>query len=254
MEISTCQFNDSYFPIMDGVGMSVHNYAHWLNRKYGKTSLVAPKVKGYKDLAEYSVYRFKSVLLPGMNPYRVGLPLIDTTFKRKIKEKHFDLLHAHCPFVSGQLAMKLSEKLDVPLVATFHTKYREDFKRVLNNELMEEFLIKYTLDFYHQADHLWVPNKATGITLKEYGYQGNYEVVQNGTDMEVPEKSKLLKYRQRGLAKVGIDGKKFMMLFVGQLRWEKNVKMIIEALRILNSLDKDFIMVFIGEGYAASGI
>lgn len=254
MEISTCQFNDSYFPIMDGVGMSAHNYAYWLNRKYGKSSLVAPKIKGYKDHAEYKVYRFKSVLLPGMNPYRIGLPLIDTTFKRKIRDKQFDLIHAHCPFVSGQLALKLSEKLTIPLVATFHTKYKEDFRRVVNNNLIEDFLMKYTLDFYQRADYVWVPNKATGVTLREYGYRGNYDIVQNGTDMEVPEKSKLLTYRKKGQALVGIDGKKFMMLFVGQMRWEKNVKLIIDALKILESLDKDFIMVFVGEGYAEGGI
>ena len=64
MKITTCQFNDSYFPIMDGVGMTAHNYAFWLNEKYGKTILVAPKVKGYEDDAAYKVYRFQSVLLP----------------------------------------------------------------------------------------------------------------------------------------------------------------------------------------------
>jgi hypothetical protein len=31
----------------------------------------------------------------------------------------------------------------IPLVATFHTKYREDFRRVLNNELLEEFLMLF---------------------------------------------------------------------------------------------------------------
>ena len=49
MQITTCQFNDSYFPIMDGVGMTAHNYAFWLNEKYGKSMLIAPKVKDYKD-------------------------------------------------------------------------------------------------------------------------------------------------------------------------------------------------------------
>ncbi len=251
MKINSCQFNDSYFPIMDGVGMTAHSYAYWLNEKYGKSMLIAPRVKDYKDNVEYKVHRFKSVLLPGMNPYRVGLPLIDVSFKKKIKKIKFDLLHAHCPFISGQLAAKLSAKLNVPLVATFHTKYREDFKKVINNDLFVDFLLKITLDFYNSADLVWVPNNATGQTLREYGYAGNFEVMPNGTDMVMPDKAKLLKYRKKGLDKIDAGANEFVMLFVGQHRWEKNVRLIIDSMKMLKAAGESFKMVFVGEGYAA---
>lgn len=251
MKIRTCQFNDSYFPIMDGVGITAHNYALWLNEKYGKTVLVAPKVKDYEDDEEYKVFRFKSVLLPGMNPYRVGLPLIDIKFKKKLKKMKFDLIHAHSPFISGQLAMKVARKLRVPLVSTFHSKYREDFKKILNNELFVEFLMNLTLDFYNSANVVWVPNRSTGETLKEYGYHGQYEIMPNGTDMEIPDKSKLIRLRKAGLEFSGADGNEFTLLFVGQHRWEKNVRMIIDALRMMDDQKISFQMIFVGEGYAA---
>ena len=251
MQITTCQFNDSYFPIMDGVGITAHSYAYWLNEKYGRSMLIAPKVNDYKDNVDYKVHRFKSVLLPGMNPYRVGLPLIDVKFKKKIKKIKFDLLHAHCPFISGQLALKLAAKLDVPLVTTFHTKYRDDFKKVINNDLFVDFLVKMTLDFYHAADLVWVPNHATGQTLRDYGYDGTYEVMPNGTDMMIPEKAKLLKYRKKGLDRIDAGPDEFVMLFVGQHRWEKNVRLILDALKMLKASGHAFKMVFVGEGYAA---
>ncbi len=252
MQIKTCQFNDSYFPIMDGVGMTAHNYAYWLNEKYGKTMLVAPKVKGYEDTVDYKVNRFKSVLLPGMNPYRVGLPLIDVKFKRKLKKINFDILHAHCPFISGQVAVKLASKLNVPLVATFHTKYRDDFKKVINNDLFADFLVKLTLDFYNAADLVWVPNNATGLTLREYGYKGNYEVMPNGSDMLIPDQVKLMKYRKKGLDLIDAGNEEFIMLFVGQHRWEKNVRLIIDSMNMLKAAGKAFKMIFVGEGYAAN--
>ena len=251
MQITTGQFNDSYFPIMDGVGMTAHNYAHWLNEKYGKGILVAPRVKDYKDNVNYKVYRFKSVLFPGMHPYRVGLPLIDVTFKKKIKKIGFDLLHAHCPFISGQLAVRLAAKLDIPLVATFHTKYRDDFRKVIDNDMFIEFLLNITLDFYKAADLVLVPNRSTGQTLVDYGYKGAYEVMPNGTDMEVPDKAKKLKYRKKGLQLTGSGSDEFVMLFVGQHRWEKNVRLIIDALGIVRAAGRSFRMVFAGEGYAS---
>jgi 1,2-diacylglycerol 3-alpha-glucosyltransferase len=251
MNITTGQFNDSYFPIMDGVGMTAHNYARWLNEKYGKSMIIAPKVNDYVDHVPYKVYRFKSVLLPGMHPYRVGLPLIDIKFKKKIKKVGFDLVHAHCPFISGQLALNISKKLDVPLVTTFHTKYRDDFKKVINNDLLVDFLVGFTLDFYNSADLVLVPNKATGLTLQEYGFKGSFEIMPNGSDMVVPEKLKLISYRKKGLNLINAGPNEFVMLFVGQHRWEKNIRLIIDALKQVKDKGKAFKMVFVGEGYAA---
>jgi 1,2-diacylglycerol 3-alpha-glucosyltransferase len=251
MNITTGQFNDSYFPIMDGVGMTAHNYARWLNEKYGKSMIIAPKVNDYVDHVPYKVYRFKSVLLPGMHPYRVGLPLIDIKFKKKIKKVGFDLVHAHCPFISGQLALNISKKLDVPLVTTFHTKYRDDFKKVINNDLLVDFLVGFTLDFYNAADLVLVPNKATGLTLQEYGFKGSFEIMPNGSDMVVPDKLKLISYRKKGLNLINAGPNEFVMLFVGQHRWEKNIRLIIDALKQVKDKGKTFKMVFVGEGYAA---
>jgi len=251
MKITTGQFNDSYFPIMDGVGMTAHNYARWLNEKYGKSMIIAPKGGDYEDHVPYKVYRFKSVLLPGMNPYRIGLPQIDIKFKKKIKKVEFDLVHAHCPFISGQLALNISKKLDIPLVTTFHTKYRDDFKKVINNDMVVDFLVNYTLDFYKAADLVLVPNKATGVTLEEYGFKGQYEIMPNGSDMIVPEKLKLINFRKKGLKIIDAGTDEFVMLFVGQHRWEKNIRLIIDSLRQLRHKGKSFKMVFVGEGYAA---
>ena len=250
MKITTGQFNDSYFPIMDGVGMTAHNYAHWLNEKHGQSMVIAPKVKGYKDEVSYNVHRFKSVLLPGMNPYRVGLPLIDVKFKKRLKKVKFDLLHAHCPFISGQFAVKLAKKYNIPLVATFHTKYRDDFKKVINNDMFVEFLMNITLDFYNAADLVWVPNNGTGETLREYGFKGPFEIMPNGTDLLIPEKKQMNRFRKIGRELIGANNQEFVMLFVGQHRWEKNVKMILEALKKLHDEGESFKMVFVGEGYA----
>jgi len=252
MNITTGQFNDSYFPIMDGVGMTAHNYARWLNEKYGISMVVAPKVDKYVDKVSYKVYRFKSVILPGMNPYRVGLPQIDFKFKKNIRKIGFDLVHAHCPFISGHMALKVAANLDIPLVTTFHSKYRDDFKKVINNDHFADFLVKMTLDFYNSADMVWVPNKATGLTLQQYGYKGSYEVMPNGTDMAIPDKFKLISLRKKGLKMIKAGPDEFVMLFVGQHRWEKNLRLIIDALKLVKENGNSFKMVFAGEGYAAA--
>ena len=53
--------------------------------------------------------------------------------------------------------------------------------------------------------------------------------------MMIPEKSKLLKYRNKGLDMIDAGTDEFVMLFVGQHRWEKNVRLIIDSLKFLNA-------------------
>lgn len=250
MNITTGQFNDSYFPIMDGVGLTVHNYALWLNEKYGQSLVIAPRIKDYEDDVPYQVCRFKSILLPGMKPYRVGLPLFDAEFNKEIGKVGFDLIHTHCPFISGQIALKLARRLNVPLVATFHTKYRDDFIKLINNDMVADFLVNFILHFFNSADLVLVPNKATGQTLLDYGFKGAYEVMPNGTDMAIPGKSELTGYRYKGLEMIKARSGEFVMLFVGQHKWEKNIRMIIESLKIVKEAGHSFKMVFVGEGYA----
>jgi len=235
---------------MDGVGMVAHNYAYWLNIKYGKSCLVAPMVKGYSDQVDYKVIRFKSVILPGMHPYRIGLPFIDFEFRENLTKFQFDILHTHCPFISGHLALRLARKHKIPLVTTLHSKYRIDFEKTIGNKALVRFLMKMLVGFYNQADHVWVPNWSTGRTLREYGFTGNFEIMHNGTDIKIPEKSKYQKLRRNGLEAIDAKDDDFILLFVGQHRWEKNLKMIIDSLHIIKSRGETFKMVFVGEGNA----
>jgi glycosyltransferase involved in cell wall biosynthesis len=114
-----------------------------------------------------------------------------------------------------------------------------------------EFMMTLTMDFYNSVDVVWVPNRATGETLKEYGFTGEFEVMPNGTDFDIPEKAKYLKYRNKGLEEIKAKNDDFILLFVGQHRWEKNIRTILDSLKILKEKKESFKMVFAGEGYAA---
>ena len=136
-------------------------------------------------------------------------------------------------------------------MTTFHSKYRDDFKKVVPNDYFVDLLMNMTIDFYNSATQVWVPNRSTGETLKEYGYKGKFEIVPNGTDIDIPDKALYLKLRKKGLNMVGAEDHEFVLLFVGQHRWEKNVRTIIDSLRIIKSRGETFKMIFAGEGYAS---
>lgn len=243
-------FNDCFPPVMDGVSVCVYNYAYWMQKKVGGVSVITPNVPG----ADYSRHDFEvldyfSVPVPFRHPYVTGIAEIDPAFINKVIRRKFKLVHAHCPFGSGMAAQHIAHLQGIPCVATFHSKYRDDFSRVLPSKIMVDAIIKQIISFYDKADQVWVPQESVKEVIREYGYKGPVEVVDNGSDLcaDYPEK-----FFVDARKELGIGPDEFVMLFVGQHIWEKNVKFIIEALEAVK--DCRFRMFFVGTGYAADAM
>ena len=248
METNIGLFNESFPPIMDGVAICVENYAKWMQKMAGGVSVITPSVSG----ADYSKYDFEvldyfSIPVPFRKPYVAGIGEVDPTFLAKIVKRPFKIVHAHSPFMAGRIASHVASLRNIPLVATFHSKYREDFSRVIPSDMLVNQAIKLVVEFYERADEVWVPQESVIDVLREYGYKGPVEVVMNGNDLvaDYPDA-----YFADARNKLGIAPDEFALLFVGQHIWEKNVRMIIDALEQLK--DIRFRMFFVGTGYAAS--
>ena len=239
-------FNDCFPPVMDGVAVCVENYAKWMQKMAGEVKVITPNVPGadYSKL-DYQVLDFFSVPVPKRHPYVTGIAEIDPKFLARIAKLRFKIVHAHCPFATGMAAQRLAKLQGIPLVATFHSKYRDDFARVLPKPIVDG-IIKYIIDFYESADLVWVPQESVIDVIREYGYRGNVEVMDNGSDLvaDYPEK-----YFVDARNALGIKPEEFVMLFVGQHIWEKNPRLVIEALARMP--DVPFRMFFVGTGYAA---
>ena len=243
------QFCDAYFPVIDGVVMVVKNYAKILNEKYGYCCVVAPENPGYKDAEPFDVIRTKSIALPKRPPYRYGVQIVaDRAAYKKLSETPFDIVHAHTPFGLGVEALRAARKRKIPVIASFHSKYYDDFKQVLKFDAMAQFLVRLVADYYKHVDQVWTVNKSTALTLKDYGYKGNVEIIPNGTDIKYPENAQELVEKIN--EKYGLDENERVLLFVGQHIWQKNLKNLVEAMSILKKKDFKFKMIMAGKGYA----
>ena len=247
MELNIGLFNESFPPVMDGVAVCVQNYAYWMQKKVGGVSVITPNVPG----ADYSQYDYEvldyfSVPVPLRQPYVTGIAEVDPTFLAKIVRRRFKIVHAHSPFAAGLAATKVAKRLNIPMVATFHSKYRDDFSQTIPSKAFVEQIIKRIVSFYERADEVWVPQASVKDVIKEYGFKGNVEVVPNGSDLvaDYPDT-----YFIDARKQLGIAPNDFVCLFVGQHIWQKNVRLIIEALEKVK--DMPFKMFFVGNGYAA---
>lgn len=232
---------------MDGVSLTVSNLARCLYQQGKEVAVITPEMPGLDEAQlPYQVLQYRSIPVPGRRPYRYGFPLFDLKFQKQFAAHSYEVFHAHCPFSSGDYALKMAKKMGVPLVATFHSKYRDDFERVIPNKTIVDYLVGKVVKFYESADEVWVPQASVGETLREYGYKGSFEVVDNGTEFAGTPYSPYLQREAKNELYVNADEP--LLLFVGQHIWEKNVKLIIEALTMIR--DMPFHALFVGDGYA----
>lgn len=247
MKLTIGQFNESFPPIIDGVANVVLNYAHWLNKKHGSCCVITPKhPQADDDIFEFDVHRFYSIKVPMRKEYRVGFPQMSTSFWMALKKIPFDIVHAHSPFGTGVAARSIARRLDIPLVATFHSKYKDDFMDALKSEKLVEGIIAKIVAFYESADEVWAVNESSVKTLREYGYTGDVQIMENACDIEKQYKTQ---ENDREVNKMfGLTAGLPLFVFVGQHTWQKNTRLVIEALKILKECGKKFQMLFVGDG------
>ena len=247
MERNVGLFNESFPPVMDGVAVCVENYAHWIQEKVGGVSVVTPrKLNAHYGQYPYEVLDYVSVPVPFRHPYVTGIAQIDPLLRAKLYRRRFKIVHAHSPFSAGLMALQVAKSQHIPRVATVQSKFKDDFREVIPSDMVVDQAIKIVMEFFDRADEVWVPQASVEEVIREYGFKGHVEVVDNGSDLvaDYPDA-----YFEEARKALGIAPGEFVFLFVGQHIWQKNVRLVIDALEKIKDLP--FRMFFVGTGYAA---
>lgn len=240
-------FNDSFPPVLDGVTLTVQNYVRWLTT-FGKCTCVVTPWNPVKPSHDgYDLYRYFSLSIASRKPYRYGYPKLDPFIWHKMRTVPFALVHSHCPFSSGRLALYAARKQHVPLIATFHSKYRTDLEHSLPGWMVKRIMSR-VMTFFDAADEVWIPQAKVEETVREYGYKGKLTVVENGIDLEMSDFASIKAFKAEQRLKLGYTPETMVLLFVGQHIREKGVLLIIRAMDKLRDLPVK--MEFIGTGYA----
>lgn len=246
-------FNDSFPPILDGVTLTVENYVYWLQQK-GRTPCVVTPWNPEKNSYSFDVVRYFSLPIASRHPYRYGYPKCDPFIWKRLRDTDFKLLHSHCPFSSGRLAVYVKKHQNVPLIGTFHSKYRSDLEHSFRKTpWCVPIIMKRILNFFNACDEVWIPQAQVEDTVREYGFKGKLTVVENGNDFASIIKGDVGEYKRNAKRKLGIKDDEIALLFVGQHIWEKGLDVVIDTLKEINGT-VPFKMNFIGNGYAFDDI
>ena len=244
-KLKICLLNDSFPPTIDGVANAVVNYAGIIQRELGEAIVGTPYYPGVEDRYPYPVVRYRSVNTTKLVGYRAGYPFSPRAVDR-LSAFQPDLIHSHCPFVSNVLARLLRDRLDVPVVFTYHTKFDIDIARAVEGKLLQTAALRLLADNIAASDEVWVVSRGAGENLRGIGYAGDYVVMENGVDF--PRGAAPADRCAALRRELGIPPELPVYLFVGRMMWYKGVRIILEALARCRRAGMAFRMLFVGDG------
>lgn len=222
------------------------SYAETLARKGHNVTVFAPKsgTSEYKELP-FKVVEGPKVPFPGSS-YSLALPKLSREFIRQMRSTPMDIVHIHSPFFMGRLGEEEAHRRKIPCIATFHTNFREDFKRAAKYKAIDPLVnaaIQYVEKSFERCDEVWCVSRTACKFLRDMGYTGDVQIMNNGIKLREKDEALCAKIR-RECRSDEIP----VFMYAGQLDWKKNILNIIKAAEILKQHKKEFTFIFAGDG------
>ncbi len=236
---------DCYYPKFDGPTNVITNYGKSLKKvKNAEVDVYVPRFPKYKDDQPFKVVRVKSVR--SADGYYQGMPGIDGKLKKTLKENKYDVIHIHSPFTMGRFFARYGKKHGIPTVFTFHTKFKEDFVRILHAKPLVGFMMRYIMTTINACDHVLTVSDGAAEVLRSYGYKKEITVIRNGTDLVYPANAAELAAQVE--EKHALAGQENVFLSVGRIVENKRLDLVLDALKIVKERGVDFRFLVVGDG------
>ena len=243
-------FIDSWYPMVDGVIKVVDNYARRLIN-YCEVVVFCPETRGYrkKDDAAlpYEVVHCHSLPLLHYD-YDIPTPMLDPVFEAQLIRSGIDLVHLLSPFALGLAGVLYAKIHHLPLVATLHSQYKQDFEKPLKFKPALDIAMDSIMRVFNACDECWAVNQGIKeLYEQEYGLTAPCKVRLNATDHRpVADPAAAARWVD---GTYGVPADATVLLFVGRINFIKNIDFTVRALAIAKRLGlKNFRMLFVGKG------
>ena len=243
-------FIDTWYPMVDGVIKVVDNYARRLV-KYCEVVVFCPETRGFSreddEKLPYKVVRCSSVPLI-KSDYDIPAPALDPKFEAQLIRSGIDLVHIHSPFSVGLAGVLYAKLHRLPVVATLHSQYRQDFEKPLRFKPAVDVAMDAIMRVFNACDECWAVNGGIkDLYVNEYGLTAPCKVRLNATDhrpvSDPAEAARIVNETY------GVPADATVFLFVGRINFIKNIDFTVRALAKAKTLGlKNFRMLFAGRG------
>ncbi|MBR9905985.1 MAG: glycosyltransferase family 4 protein [Gammaproteobacteria bacterium] len=244
--------SDVYFPRVNGVSTSIASFRGALERLGHSVTLICPDYPlGQVD--EPGVMRIRSRRIPGdpedrMMRYRDLLALTP-----QLADVAFDLIHVHTPFTAHYAGVALGRRLNIPVIATYHTLFEEyihHYIRWLPRRWLRLAARRLSVHQCQQLDALVAPSRAMQDALSRYGVTTPTTVIATGLALESFCHSQGGQDDSDFRTHYNLPQEAQLLLYVGRAAFEKNIDFLIDMLPKVLAEHPATRLIITGEGPA----
>lgn len=236
-------FTNFYKPSISGVVTSIVNFRHGLLEAGQEMHILAPRYHDYHDQEAY-IFRFPAINLSETVNVSLAIPvraLIEPTMMG-LKP---DVIHSHHPILMGDMASAFAERLDIPLVFTFHTRYEQYIQEYISiaPELSMKLAETLVRRYLEKCDHVIAPTRSIQDFVQSYQVDVPVTIVPTPIDLK--------KYQELQPERVRRDlnlGDEIILLYLGRLSPEKNVGFLLRAFAKFRKGCENSLLVIVGGG------
>ena len=243
-------FNDSFYPMLDGVITCIDNLGTLLLKDCDVTIFTVGSCKGKKDTQThpYKVVKSKSLRIFFLD-YNLPTPAFDKQFKKALDESNLDIVYIHSPITIAKAGLKYAKKHNIPAVCHLHSQFWKDFYQNTKSKFLSNLLLKTIMRVFNKSDHAIAVNEFTkDLFINEYKLKIPTDVVYNATNMRPLENLEDAKKVVNEKYQLTTDEKIFT--FVGRLNKLKNIDLILDSLALLKEKYTNFKFLLVGGGKA----
>jgi glycosyltransferase involved in cell wall biosynthesis len=243
---------NTFTPHISGIARSIQCFTDQYRDKGHTVCVIAPSnLTGDPYTDDHNTIRIPAFENIGGSSF--CLPSLSAKSKKSILQTSAlffpDIVHAHQPFLLGDLARLISEKLKVPLLYTQHCLY-ENFNHLLQNNQRTEFFLKdISTQYANLCDAVIAPSESIRQIMLQRGVQTPVNTLPNGTDIQKFARGNKNYWRN----KLGIQETDFVIGHVGRLSPEKNLPLLATCMKwfLPKSSRSHFLLVGDGPSEAA---
>lgn len=236
---------ETYPPEVNGVARTIGVMVAALRARRHSIQLVRPRQPAEETPADEP--GFETLLRPGFplpryRELRMGLPS-----KRALlhawRARRPDVVQVVTEGPLGSSAVTAARTLGIPVVSEFHTNFH-DYSRHYGFGLLRPWVAGHLRRLHNRADCTLVPTAEMKAQLAAAGYR-RLEVVGRGIDLALFDARR----RSDALRRTwGAGERDIVALSVGRLAPEKNLRLLVEAVRAMQAVAPRLKVVVVGDG------
>jgi alpha-1,6-mannosyltransferase len=249
--MKVCDLTQFYSPFSGGVKRYLEEKRKYAIANGHQHLLIIPGDETSCAETENSrTYSIKSPLVSRTSRYRALLHL--GAVQQLLERERPDVIESSDPYQLAWKAISSGSALRIPVVGFYHSNFPEAYLRTTSKflgetatEIVMEMARAYVRALYNHFKATFVPSAALGQVLGQWGVE-NVILAELGIDTDIFRPGK---DGNTTRARMEIPTDRFLLLYVGRLAHEKNVKTLFDAFEILNSENAGrFHLLVVGDG------